>query len=67
MVVIPGLAGTQYKVRIRLRAHGWGVGDGERLEGPEGRRSPHSTQLSAARKGSREHEFGGVLPSEELQ
>ena len=45
MVVIPGLAGTQYKVRIRLRAPGWGVGDGERLAGPEGRRSPHSPQL----------------------
>ena len=29
MVVIPGLAGTQYKVRIRLRAPGWVVVDGE--------------------------------------
>ena len=26
---IAGVVGMQYKVRIRLRAPGWGVGDGE--------------------------------------
>ena len=33
-ILIPGLDETQYKVTIRLRAPGWGLGDGERLAGP---------------------------------
>ena len=53
MVVIPGLAGMQYKVKIRLKAPGWGLGDGETGRARRKEIPTFTTTLSCMRRKQR--------------